>query len=79
MIDVSYFGWHVYSETHDLCGETPCPVSAGNFVIAHSQVLPGFTPPVSICFVHSLNRLCVCVCILDEEEIYLPMQVQICS
>nr|AFK46118.1 unknown [Lotus japonicus] len=47
VIDLSYFGWHVYSETHDLCGETPCPVSAGNFVIAHSQVLPGFTPPGS--------------------------------
>lgn len=47
MIDVSYFGWHIHSETHDLCGETTCPVSAGDFVIAHSQVLPGFTPPGS--------------------------------
>ncbi|MED6185468.1 hypothetical protein PIB30_057301, partial [Stylosanthes scabra] len=44
-IDVSYFGWHVHSETHDLCGETTCPISVGDFVIAHSQVLPGFTPP----------------------------------
>lgn len=47
MIDVSYFGWHIHSETHDLCGETSCPVSVGDFVIAHSQVLPGYTPPVS--------------------------------
>ncbi|KAL2327334.1 hypothetical protein Fmac_020761 [Flemingia macrophylla] len=47
VIDVSYFGWHIHSETHDLCGETNCPVSAGDFVIAHSQVLPGFTPPGS--------------------------------
>ncbi|XP_004497639.1 uncharacterized protein [Cicer arietinum] len=47
VIDVSYFGWHVYSETHDLCGETSCPISVGDFVIAHSQVLPGFTPPGS--------------------------------
>ncbi|XP_006575278.2 uncharacterized protein [Glycine max] len=46
-IDVSYFGWHIHSETHDLCGETTCPVSVGDFVIAHSQVLPGFTLPVS--------------------------------
>ncbi|XP_047163448.1 putative phosphatidylglycerol/phosphatidylinositol transfer protein DDB_G0282179 [Vigna umbellata] len=47
VIDVSYFGWHIHSETHDLCGETTCPVSIGDFVIAHSQVLPGFTPPGS--------------------------------
>lgn len=47
VIDVSYFGWHIHSETHDLCGETSCPVSIGHFVVSHSQVLPGFTPPVS--------------------------------
>ncbi|CAM8891739.1 unnamed protein product [Rhodiola kirilowii] len=47
VIDVSYFGLHVHSETIDLCKETSCPVSAGDFVIAHSQVLPGFTPPGS--------------------------------
>ncbi|XP_057498254.1 uncharacterized protein LOC130782839 [Actinidia eriantha] len=45
VIDVSYFGFHIYSESHDLCGETSCPVSAGDFVISHSQELPGFTPP----------------------------------
>ncbi|XP_015951275.1 uncharacterized protein LOC107476045 [Arachis duranensis] len=47
IIDVSYFGWHIHSETHDLCGETTCPISIGDFVIAHSQVLPGYTPPGS--------------------------------
>ncbi|KAI4310622.1 hypothetical protein MLD38_035588 [Melastoma candidum] len=41
VIEVSYFGWHVHSETHDLCDETSCPVTEGDFVIAHSQVLPG--------------------------------------
>lgn len=46
VIDVSYFGWKIHSETHDLCTETSCPVSIGDFVISHSQVLPGFTPPV---------------------------------
>uniref|UniRef100_A0A7N0RGP9 MD-2-related lipid-recognition domain-containing protein n=1 Tax=Kalanchoe fedtschenkoi TaxID=63787 RepID=A0A7N0RGP9_KALFE len=47
-IDVSYFGLHVHSETQDLCsGTTSCPISAGDFVISHSQVLPGFTPPGS--------------------------------
>ncbi|KAI4319550.1 hypothetical protein MLD38_033135 [Melastoma candidum] len=45
VIDVSYFGWHIHSETHDLCSETSCPVSVGDFLVAHSQVLPGFTPP----------------------------------
>ncbi|GMH22982.1 hypothetical protein Nepgr_024825 [Nepenthes gracilis] len=47
VIDVSYFGWHVHSETHDFCEETSCPVSSGDFAIAHSQVLPSFTPPGS--------------------------------
>lgn len=47
VIDVSYFGWYIYSETHDLCTETSCPVSTGEFLVSHSQVLPRFTPPVS--------------------------------
>lgn len=47
VIEVSYFGWHIHSENHDLCEETSCPVSEGDFVISHSQVLPGFTPPGS--------------------------------
>ncbi|KAK9715941.1 hypothetical protein RND81_06G200100 [Saponaria officinalis] len=46
-VDVAYFGWHVYSESHDLCAETSCPVPSGDFIIAHSQVLPGYTPPGS--------------------------------
>ena len=52
VIDVSYFGWHIHSETHDLCEESSCPVSSGDFVISHTQVLPGFTPPVSILSTH---------------------------
>lgn len=47
VIDVSYFGIHVRTEEHKLCEETSCPVSIGDFVISHSEVLPGFTPPVS--------------------------------
>ncbi|XWS43324.1 hypothetical protein CRYUN_Cryun16bG0093100 [Craigia yunnanensis] len=47
VIEVSYFGWHIHSETHDLCNETSCPVSTGDFVVSHSQVLPGYTPPGS--------------------------------
>ncbi|KAH7848532.1 hypothetical protein Vadar_004098 [Vaccinium darrowii] len=46
VIDVSYFGWHVHSESHDICGKTSCPIT-GDFVISHSQVLPGYTPPGS--------------------------------
>ncbi|KAF7154011.1 hypothetical protein RHSIM_Rhsim01G0068700 [Rhododendron simsii] len=45
VIDVSYFGFHIYSETDDICGKTSCPISSGDFIISHSQVLPGFTPP----------------------------------
>ncbi|MED6106187.1 hypothetical protein PIB30_002639 [Stylosanthes scabra] len=47
MIDVSYFGWHIHSETHELCAETCCPVSIGDFNVSYTQVLPGFTPPGS--------------------------------
>ncbi|CAI0406419.1 unnamed protein product, partial [Linum tenue] len=50
VIDVSYFIFHVYSETKNLCDETSCPVSTGEFVVSHSQILPGVTPPVSFLF-----------------------------
>ncbi|CAH8260144.1 unnamed protein product [Arabidopsis lyrata] len=46
VIEVSYFGWHIHSETHELCDETSCPVAVGDFVVEHSQVLPGYTPPL---------------------------------
>ncbi|CAN8259693.1 unnamed protein product [Cochlearia groenlandica] len=45
VIEVSYFGWHVHSETHELCDETKCPVTIGDFLVEHSQILPGYTPP----------------------------------
>lgn len=47
VIDVSYFGFHIHKEEHDLCEETSCPVSVGDFVVSHSQELPGITPPGS--------------------------------
>ncbi|VFQ62586.1 unnamed protein product [Cuscuta campestris] len=46
-IDVKYWIFNVYSETHELCSETSCPISAGNFVLVHTQALPGITPPGS--------------------------------
>ncbi|PPR99220.1 hypothetical protein GOBAR_AA21459 [Gossypium barbadense] len=45
-IDVYFFGFHIHQETHDLCEETSCPITVGNFVLSHNQVLPGFTPPL---------------------------------
>ncbi|KAL6958675.1 hypothetical protein U1Q18_008027 [Sarracenia purpurea var. burkii] len=47
VFDVSYFGFHVHSESHDLCGTTSCPISVGDFVVSHSQEVPGYTPPGS--------------------------------
>ncbi|KAF8085247.1 hypothetical protein N665_0674s0012 [Sinapis alba] len=44
VIEVSYFGWHIHSETHDLCDDTNCSVAIGDFLVRHSQVLPGYTP-----------------------------------
>ncbi|KAB5552920.1 hypothetical protein DKX38_010231 [Salix brachista] len=46
-VDVRYFGIPVYGQDHDLCEETSCPITSGNFVVSHSEELPGFTPPVS--------------------------------
>ncbi|KAF3596893.1 hypothetical protein DY000_02020750 [Brassica cretica] len=48
VIEITYFGWNIHSETHDLCSETTCPVETGDFLVAHSQVLPGYTPPASL-------------------------------
>ena len=45
VIDVYLYGLHIHTETHDICSETSCPISAGDFTISHSQELPGFTPP----------------------------------
>ncbi|XP_062112386.1 uncharacterized protein LOC133823566 [Humulus lupulus] len=44
-IAVSIFGIQIHRENLDLCTETSCPVSAGDFVVSHSQALPAFTPP----------------------------------
>jgi hypothetical protein len=48
IIDVSYFGLHVHTEKIELSEETPCPIEAGNFVLSHTQILPGYTPPVCL-------------------------------
>ncbi|KAF5190473.1 MD-2-related lipid recognition domain-containing protein / ML domain-containing protein [Thalictrum thalictroides] len=44
-IEVKYFGLPVHSEKFDLCKETSCPVATGDFVVSHTQELPGVTPP----------------------------------
>ncbi|XP_021720583.1 putative phosphatidylglycerol/phosphatidylinositol transfer protein DDB_G0282179 [Chenopodium quinoa] len=64
VIDVSYFGLHVHSETIDLCQETSCPIPAGDFVLSHKQTLPIFTPPGSyilkLRIMDSSNQLLSC-------------------
>ncbi|KAG6437169.1 hypothetical protein SASPL_102080 [Salvia splendens] len=47
VIDVSYFWFHVHSEDRDLCKDTSCPIDVGDFLVSHSQELPGITPPGS--------------------------------
>jgi hypothetical protein len=71
VVDVTYFIFHVHSETHDFCSGTPCPAS-GEFVLASEQTLPSFTPPVSIPAVHIQFWCWVCPdffslkCLVDE-------------
>ncbi|KAJ4971417.1 hypothetical protein NE237_004516 [Protea cynaroides] len=59
VIDVSYFGVPIHKEIHDLCEETTCPVSVGDFVLSHTELLPGFTPPGSYTLKMIMN---------DEDE-----------
>lgn len=33
---------------HDLCEEASCPVPAGHFELVHTELLPSYTPPVSL-------------------------------
>ncbi|RWR80330.1 putative phosphatidylglycerol/phosphatidylinositol transfer protein [Cinnamomum micranthum f. kanehirae] len=47
VIEVRYFGVHIHTESHSLCEETSCPISTGDFVLSHTQTLPGYTPPGS--------------------------------
>ncbi|KAL2945511.1 hypothetical protein RDABS01_006269 [Bienertia sinuspersici] len=65
LIYVSYFGIHVHSETIDLCKETSCPISSGNFVLSHKQTLPTFTPPGSYTLKMTMkgnsNQLLTCI------------------
>lgn len=46
-LEVLLFGVKVHSEAHEICEKTACPISAGKFVLSHTQTLPGITPPVS--------------------------------
>ncbi|ONK65106.1 uncharacterized protein A4U43_C07F33740 [Asparagus officinalis] len=46
-LDVKYYFLHVHSETKDLCEETSCPITTGDFVLSHEQTLPSLTPPGS--------------------------------
>ncbi|KAK7261146.1 hypothetical protein RIF29_27450 [Crotalaria pallida] len=43
-IGVEYFGILVHEEIRDLCELISCPVTPGNFVIAHTQNLPAYAP-----------------------------------
>ncbi|KAJ6796843.1 phosphatidylglycerol/phosphatidylinositol transfer protein-like [Iris pallida] len=47
VIDVKYFFIYVHSETKELCEETSCPITTGDFVLSHQQTLPSLTPPGS--------------------------------
>ncbi|XP_021279113.1 putative phosphatidylglycerol/phosphatidylinositol transfer protein DDB_G0282179 [Herrania umbratica] len=55
VIDVSFLGLHVHTETRSLCEEASCPIAAGNFKLSHSQTLPVFTPPGSYALQMILN------------------------
>ncbi|CAL1390506.1 unnamed protein product [Linum trigynum] len=47
LLEVYLLGFRVHSETRDLCEDISCPIAAGDFLLSHSQSLPGFTPPGS--------------------------------
>nr|DAD28994.1 TPA_asm: hypothetical protein HUJ06_030462 [Nelumbo nucifera] len=55
VIEVSYFGVHIHTESHELCAETSCPIIVGDFVLSHTQTLPGYTPPGSYTLKMKMN------------------------
>ncbi|KAL0558952.1 hypothetical protein IC582_003541 [Cucumis melo] len=65
VVEVSLFGLHIHSESHDLCEETSCPIAPGKFSLSHSQSLPPFTPPgsyvVKIILRDSKNQQLTCI------------------
>lgn len=41
---------------HDLAEEVQCPVPPGKFVLIHTELLPPFTPPVSLtCLIYRFS------------------------
>ncbi|XP_038880737.1 putative phosphatidylglycerol/phosphatidylinositol transfer protein DDB_G0282179 [Benincasa hispida] len=77
VVEVSLFGLHIHSESHDLCEETKCPIAPGKFSLSHSQSLPPFTPPgmysVKIILRDSKNHQLTCInfklkIVFGEEE-----------
>ncbi|CAN1171136.1 Putative phosphatidylglycerol/phosphatidylinositol transfer protein DDB_G0282179 [Linum perenne] len=47
LLEVYLWGIYVHSETRDLCEDISCPIPAGEFLLSHSQSLPGLSPPGS--------------------------------
>ncbi|XP_022983145.1 uncharacterized protein LOC111481784 [Cucurbita maxima] len=47
VVDISYFGWHMYRDSHDICVETSCPYSFGDFALAPLQTPLAFFLPGS--------------------------------
>ncbi|XP_023522645.1 uncharacterized protein LOC111786644 [Cucurbita pepo subsp. pepo] len=47
VVDIAYFGWHMYRDSHDICVETSCPYSFGDFALAPLQTPLAFFLPGS--------------------------------
>ncbi|KAG6596628.1 hypothetical protein SDJN03_09808, partial [Cucurbita argyrosperma subsp. sororia] len=47
VVDILYFGWHVYSDSYDICVETSCPYTSGDFALAPFQTPLAFFVPGS--------------------------------
>lgn len=45
----------MHVERDDICNKAECPIAPGDFVLKNTEVLPGFTPPVSCGFQKKLS------------------------
>lgn len=45
----------MHVEHDDICNKAECPIAPGDFVLKNTEVLPGFTPPVSCGFQKKLS------------------------
>lgn len=79
---MSFHGVPVHVERDDICNKAECPISPGDFVLKNTEVLPGFTPPVSCGFqmlsVILILSMSCCMSVGNREFCYISYACMPC-